>query len=137
MDRDLAIDLLNRLHTAQTVFHAGGSEDDLRAMLDEEIVWRVPGDNAIAGTYSGIGEVMRYFTRRRALAEGTFRMHRRDVLTGDGDWVAALTDGIARIGGEDRLWSTIGLYRFRGRRLIECTLLPLDAEAFDRIWSRP
>ncbi len=135
MDRDLAVELLDRLHAAQTDFHCGGSGDDLRAMLDEEIVWRVPGDNAIAGTYSGIGEVMRYFTRRRALAEGTFRMHRRDVLTGDGDWIAALTDGLVRIGGEDRLWSTVGLYRFRDRTLVECRLLPLDAGAFDRIWS--
>ena len=136
MDRDLAVELLDRLHAAQTAFHSGGGEDDLRAMLDEEVVWRVPGDNAIAGTYSGIDEVMQYFARRREQAGGTFRMHRRDVLTGDGDWVAALTDGTARIGGEELSWSTVGLYRFRNRMLVECRLLSLDAEEFDRIWSR-
>jgi|SRR5512132_1786085 ketosteroid isomerase-like protein len=137
MDRDLAVDLLDRLHIAQTAFHSGGRGDDLRALLDEEVLWQVPGDNAIAGAYSGIDEVMAYFARRRELAGGTFRMHRRDVLTGDGDWVAALTDGSARIAGEERRWSTVGLYRFRRRLLGECRLLPLDADQFDRIWSGP
>jgi ketosteroid isomerase-like protein len=135
MDRDLALDLLDGLHAAQTAFHSGGSGDDLRARLDEGVLWRVPGDNAIAGTYSGIDQVMEYFARRRELAAGTFRMERRDILTGDGDVVAALTDGIARIGGEERRWSTVGLYRFRGRLLAECWLLPLDADQFDQVWS--
>jgi ketosteroid isomerase-like protein len=135
MDRDVALDLLEGLHKAQTVFHSGGSEDDLRRLLDERVVWRVPGHNAIAGTYSGIDEVLRYFARRRELADGTFRMQRRDVLTGDGDVIAALTDGVAQIGGEERRWSTVGLHRFRNRKLVECRLLPLDADKFDRIWS--
>jgi ketosteroid isomerase-like protein len=137
MDRNLAIGLLGRLHAAQSAFHSGGNGEELRAQLDERVLWRVPGDNAIAGTYSGIDEVMEYFGRRRELAAGTFRMKRRDVLTGDGDVIAALTDGVARIRGEERRWSTVGLYRFRQGRLVECTLLPLDADEFDRIWSTP
>ena len=135
MDRDLAVDLLDRLHVAQTIFHSGGSAAALRALLDERVTWQVPGDNAIADTYSGIDAVIRYFTRRRELADGTFRMHRRDVLSGDRDWVAALTDGTARLGGDNRRWSTVGLYRFQAGKLIECRLLPLDADEFDRIWS--
>ncbi len=135
MQRDLAIDLLDALHAAQTAFHSGGSADELRALLDQRVVWRVPGDNAIAGTHTGIDEVIDYFARRRELAAGTFRMERRDVLTGDGDVIAALTDGLASIGGEECRWSTVGLYRFRNRKLVECTLLPLDSDEFDRIWS--
>jgi uncharacterized protein len=135
MNRDPALDLLDRLHEAQTEFHSGGTGQKLRALLAPDIVWRIPGQNAIAGTYRGIDEVMEYFGRRRALAAGTFRMTRRDVLTGDGDAVAALTDGFARIGGEDHHWSTLGLYRFRKGKLVECDLLPLDADEFDRIWA--
>ena len=62
-------------------------------------------------------------------------MERRDVLTGDGDVIAALTDGLASIGGEECRWSTVGLYRFRDRKLVECTLLPLDSYELNRIWS--
>jgi uncharacterized protein len=136
MNRDLAVELLDNLHEAQTEFYAGGKSEKLRELLAADVVWRVPGENAIAGTYRGIDEVLEYFNRRRALAAGTFRMTRRDVLTGDGDAVAALTDGRARIGGEEHRWSTLGLYRFRTEQLVECNLLPLDADDFDRIWAR-
>jgi hypothetical protein len=36
------------------------------------------------------------------MATGTFRMHRRDVLAGEGDRIAALTDGAATIAGRER-----------------------------------
>jgi ketosteroid isomerase-like protein len=130
-----AHDVLRRLHTAQGAFYAGEPADDLRAVLADDIVWTVPGDNAIAGTYEGIEAVLDYFARRRDLAARTFRMHPGEVLTGNGDHVAVLTDGTAVIGGEERRWSTVGLYRLRGDRIAACWLLPLDPAAFDAIWS--
>jgi ketosteroid isomerase-like protein len=135
VDRDHAVALLRRLHDAQGSFYAGGPEAPLRALLADDIVWHVPGDNAIAGEYVGVDAVMAYFTRRRELAGRTFRMHPGELLVGDGDHVAVLTDGTAVIGGEERRWSTVGLYRFAGDRVAACWLLPLDAAAFDAIWS--
>ena len=95
----------------------------------------MPGHNAIAGDYRGIDAVLAYFTRRRELAKRTFRLHPRDVLVGDGDDVAIVTDGTAVIGGIKRGWSTIGLYRIREEKIAACWLLPLDADAFDAIWT--
>jgi ketosteroid isomerase-like protein len=127
--------LLRRLHEAQGAFYAGGSGDAVRALLTDDVVWRVPGKTAIAGTYEGVDAVMEYFARRRDLASQTFRMHPGEVLVGDGEHVAVLTDGTALIAGEERRWSTVGLYRFAGERVAACWLLPLDAEEFDRIWQ--
>jgi uncharacterized protein len=135
VERAVALEQLRRLHAAQGAFYAGEPADELTELLTEDIVWTVPGENAIAGTYEGRDAVLDYFARRRDLANRTFRMHPRDVLTGDGDDVAAVTDGTAVIGGEERRWSTIGLYRFRGDRIAACWLLPLDPEAFDEIWG--
>ena len=135
MKRAAATDVLRRLHAAQGAFYAGGSADDLRAILTPDVVWHVPGTNAIAGVYEGIDAVLAYFGHRRDLADRTFRMHPGDVLAGDGDDVAVLTDGSATIGGEQRRWSTVGLYRFRGERIAACWLLPLDPVAFDEIWA--
>jgi hypothetical protein len=59
----------------------------------------------------------------------------RDLLTGDGDHLAALTDGAATIAGAERRWSTVGLYRVRAERIAACWLLPLDPAAFDEIWA--
>jgi ketosteroid isomerase-like protein len=136
MDRDHAVALLRRLHDAQGSFYAGGAEAPLRALLADEIEWHVPGTNAIAGDYEGVDAVMAYFARRRDLASRTFRMHPGDVLVGDHDHVAVLTDGTATIAGTEHHWSTVGLYRFTGDRVAACWLLPLDPGAFDEVWSR-
>jgi hypothetical protein len=135
MDRDTAIRLLDQLHSAQNEFYAGGSGAALEQLLAPNITWTVPGDNRIAGNYRGLDEVFDYFRRRRDLADHTFQMQRRDVLVGDGDRVAALTDGLATIRNVDRRWSTVGLYDVIDRQIAACWLLPLDQRAFDAIWS--
>ena len=135
MNRAAAVDLLDLLHQAQNELYGGQSSHMLEQLLMPDIVWTVPGDNAIAGTYHGIEEVFDYFRRRRDLADRTFRMERRDVLVGDGNRVAALTDGTARIRGSVRTWSSVGLYDIRHGRVAACWLLPLDPQAFDDIWS--
>ena len=135
MDRDTAVDLVDRLHAAQNEYYSGGSSAELERLLAPGITWTVPGDNRIAGTYRGLEEVLGYFRRRRDLAGRTFRLERRDVLTGDGPRVAALTDGVASVGDRDRRWSTVGLYELADGRVSACWLLPLDQGAFDAIWS--
>ena len=134
MDRARAAALLRRLHEAQGSFYAGGPDAPLRALLADEIVWHVPGQNAIAGVYEGVDSVMAYFARRRDLAARTFRMHPGELLAGQGDHVAVLTDGTAVIGGEERRWSTVGLYRLAGEQVAACWLLPLDVAVFDAVW---
>jgi ketosteroid isomerase-like protein len=136
MTRAEAQRVLARLHEAQAAFYAGGAADALHEVLTDDILWVVPGDNAIAGEYRGIEAVLDYFARRRDLADRTFRMHPGDLLVGEGNRVAALTDGTATIGGAERRWSTVGLYELRGDRVAACWLLPLDPAAFDAIWAR-
>jgi ketosteroid isomerase-like protein len=136
LDRAAAIALLDELHGAQNEFYAGGGSAPLRELLTPDITWTVPGASQIAGAYHGIDAVLDYFRRRREFANGTFRMHRRDVLVGDGDRLAALTDGTATIGGRPRRWSTVGVYdTVDERRISACWLLPFDQREFDSIWS--
>ena len=135
MNRDIAVDVLDRLHTAQNAFYAGGSGAALDQLLATTVTWTVPGDNRIAGTYRGLDQVLDYFRARRELAGGTFQMRRRDILVGGGDRIAALTDGLATIRGVDHRWSTVGLYDVIDQRITACWLLPLDQHAFDAIWS--
>src|SRR5215216_7228805 len=135
MNRNTAIDLLDRLHKAQNEFYAGRSGAALEELLAPNITWIVPGDNRIAGTYCGLEEVFGYFRRRRDLAAHTFQIKRRDVLVGDGDRFAAFTDGFATIRDVDHRWSTVGLYDVVDQRITACWLLPLDQHAFDAIWS--
>jgi ketosteroid isomerase-like protein len=135
MNRHTAIGLLDRLHKAQNEFYAGGSDAALQQFLAPDITWTVPGGNRIAGTCRGLEEVLGYFRRRRDLAGRTFRVTRRDVLVGDGDWVAALADGFATIRNADHRWSTMGLYEVTDQEITACWLLPLDQHVFDAIWA--
>jgi ketosteroid isomerase-like protein len=135
VDRKEALELLARLHSAQNSFYSGGDEGELRTLLAPDIIWHVPGRNLIAGTYRGHDEVIGYFTWRRGLARNTFRIIRRDVLTGEGNTIAVLADGEATLAGTAQRWSTVGLYQIVAGRVAECWLMPADPELFDRIWS--
>jgi ketosteroid isomerase-like protein len=135
MNRDAAIALIDRLHDAQNEFYSGGSGATLEQILTADISWIIPGENQIAGSYRGIEAVFDYFRRRRDLANGTFQMRGRDILVGDGDRVAALTDGFATFSGVEHRWSTVGLYEIAGQQITACWLLPLDQRAFDLVWG--
>jgi catechol 2,3-dioxygenase-like lactoylglutathione lyase family enzyme/ketosteroid isomerase-like protein len=136
MDRQAARSLLASLHAAQNAMYAGGDVGPVRALLTDDVEWTVPGENAIAGRYHGVDEVLGYFDRRRRLAGDTMRLHPGELLVGDNEHVASLTDGSATIGGAEHRWSTVGLYRFRGELIAACWLLPLDQTAFDKAWTR-
>jgi ketosteroid isomerase-like protein len=100
MNRDTAIALLDRLHKAQNEFYAGGSGTALQQLVAPNITWTIPGDNRIAGTYRGLKEVLDYPAATRPR-----RSHvpdERDVLAGDGDRLAALTNGFATIRNVDQ-----------------------------------
>lgn len=134
IDRTMAAGLLHRLHKAQEWFYAGGDSAPLRAVLDPAVCWHVPGRNAIAGEYDGIDAVLRYMALRRDHADASLRLHPGELLVGNHDYIASLTDGSAVIDGTEQRWSTVGLYRMHTDRIVECRLLPLDPEGFDRIW---
>jgi hypothetical protein len=126
---------VSRLHAVQRDFYLGGPEEPLRDVLTEDVVWSVPGRNAIAGRYVGIAEVIAYFARRREIASRSFVMRASDILVGEGEHVAALTEGRAVLAGVERRWWTVGLYRLRRELIAGCWLLPLDPDEFDRIWQ--
>jgi acyl-CoA thioesterase FadM/ketosteroid isomerase-like protein len=137
LDRVTAAELLGRLHRAQNAFYAGGDDAPLRAVLDPTVSWLIPGRNAIAGEYHGLDAVLGYMTARRDLARASFRLDPGELLVGEHDHIASMTDGSAVIDGTERRWSTVGLYRIRAGRIAECRLLPLDAAEFDNIWRDP
>jgi ketosteroid isomerase-like protein len=135
MDREAALAVISRLHDAQARLYTDGDVSSVRDVLRSDIAWHVPGTSPIAGSYSGHDEVVAYMLARRELANGTFVMHRLDVLTGSASTVAVLTDGTATINGAARSWSTVGLYRVEDDRVAECWLLPLDQAEVDDIWT--
>jgi ketosteroid isomerase-like protein len=87
--------LLDDLHAAQSAFYAGGGDGHLRDLLSPDITRTVPGDNAIAGVYSGIDAVCEYFRRRRRLAAGTFPDRRLLAAAARSECVRRHVDGVS------------------------------------------
>ena len=115
-------------------FHGGGPGDELLPLLGEDVIWHVPGNNAIAGTYRGREEVLGYFHRRRDQAGRSLRFVERRVLVAD-DLVLHFTGGSADVGGQQREWETVGVYRVEGQVVGECWLVPSDQALFDQVWQ--
>jgi uncharacterized protein len=103
-------------------------------MLTDTVAWHVPGARAIAGDYQGRDEVLRYFARRRKLANATFRIHVRGALA-DVERTEILAGGEVEQGGNTFAWGTVGIFRIAEARITECWVVPYDQDAFDEIWS--
>jgi uncharacterized protein len=117
-------------------YRARADRDD-RSIADvfaEDIVWHVPGKNAIAGEYRCGDQVMGYVRRRRALADDTFEVTVEDVLAND-EHGFVIANGSAVRDRKRLEWRAHRLYRFEHDRIAECWVLPEDQHAFDAIWS--
>jgi ketosteroid isomerase-like protein len=134
LEEEPAAALVRRFHELQAAFYRGGPVEPLTDLLAEDVRWHVPGRSAIAGDYTGRDQVLAYFTRRRALAEATFRLEVREVVA-RADLVFQLVGGTVERSGESHSWETAGVLRVSGGRIHECWLLPFDQYLFDEIWS--
>ena len=118
----------------QRKMYAGGDLGAVGQLLAEDVVWHVPGTSPIAGDYGGRAAVIGYFDLRRRLAGGTIRVavkglaHHREALV-------QLADGRARLGVNDVVWRTAGVYRVADGRIAEAWPVPLDQRHFDQVWA--
>ena len=126
--------LIREFHDAQNRFYAGADQEHVRAMLAEDATWHVPGRSVLAGDYRGRDEVLRYFVRRRELADATFRIVVRRVIADD-EGAVIFAGGQVRRDGETFAWETVGVFRIADDKIAECWVLPYDQYSFDEIWS--
>ena len=84
-----------------------GYRDALAGLIDEDVVWHVPGMSPLAGEIHGREALFRFFDRLHEVTDGTFMLKEHDVLaTDDHVVVGAVTGtgrGAGRLGGLLRL----------------------------------
>jgi ketosteroid isomerase-like protein len=125
--------VLQAFYAAQARFYAG-EEAELADYLGPDVVWHVPGDNAIAGTYRGRSAVLGYFRHRREMSKGTFRVRPGKILR-SGQLLLQFARGETELAGRQTSWETIGVFLIREQQIAACWLVPFDQTEFDRIWS--
>ncbi len=130
------VSVVRRFHALQAQLYAGSgsSGDSVRDVLDESVVWHVPGASSIAGDHRGVEAVLEYLDTRRRMTDSTFRVtvHGLAMIAGR---VVQLAGGRALRRGREVRWETVGVFRVADGRIAECWLVPFDQAAFDEIWS--
>ena len=103
----------------------------LGALLDEDVVWHVPGSHSRAGDIRGRNEVVRWLAD---LIETGFWLTEHDVL-GNDEHVCALSNMGARRPGLEVETRVVSIFHFRDGRQVERWFFPEDAAAWDRIFG--
>jgi len=108
-----------------------GDMETLRQVLAPDIVWRMPGRSAVAGTHRGIDDVLAFFGTLMERSGGTFRAE----LIGCAEVVPGLVCALHRttgaLPGGSLDATTVNVFRIEGGRAVEVTEHLSDNDAYD------
>jgi ketosteroid isomerase-like protein len=105
--------------------------DVIEALVDEDVVWHVPGEHPRAGDIRGRDALLVWLA---SLAELGFVIREHDVF-GNDEHVCALSYMGARRAGVDIETRVVSIFHFRNGRQAERWFYPEDLAAWDRIFD--
>lgn len=122
------------LYAAHNAFKAGDVEA-LFAKMADDVVWHMPGDNCLAGSYRGRDEIMRNFGMLQAAVD-SYWAHPLDYFGSD-DHVVLVAD--VRATKDDRTLETkeAMTWRIEDGKLKECWHMCLEPEKWDAFFRHP
>lgn len=126
---------LSAAKRAIELFHAG-KVDLMRAMVADDVVWRVPHVNPLATDIVGIENVLDFFRRVQAETNGTFTAEVLDLVADDRAVFCLMHVRAQR--GEKRLdQKVINVWRLRPSdgKVVERELYMEDQPASDEFWA--
>lgn len=111
-----------------------GDMDRLAELIAADVVWHVPGDNLISGTYTSREAMFVCFNKAVELSEGTFKPQLLDVLADD-KYTVAILHGIARRGEKTLDQDYALISHIRDGQVSELWEAWTDGPAFNEFWS--
>lgn len=113
-----------------------GDRDTLTKLINQDVVWHVPGSSAMAGDIHGREAVFQFLERLREITDGTFVLKEHDVL-GSNDHVVALSYMSAVRAQEPVSVDVVSVFHFRNGRQQERWFHPSDIATWDRMLGGP
>ena len=106
----------------------------VRALLAEDVTWRVPGRGPLSGDYHGVERVLALLAKRRQLSRDTFRIKVQEMLA-DRDRVAVICVVSAERFGQ--YWSApaLHLWRLRNEKATDVCEFQLDQHGEEEFWA--
>jgi ketosteroid isomerase-like protein len=113
---------------------ARGDIPTVLEVLDEDILWHVPGRGPLSRDYKGHAEVLGFFQRFMELSEGTFRIAVDDVLAKGDRVIVMVTESAQRHG---RAWSSpqVHAWTLKNGRATVFWQFQGDQQTEDEFWS--
>lgn len=117
------------------LFHTGRVEL-MRAMLTDDVVWKVPHKNPLAADIEGIDAVLEFFKRVQSETNGTFRAKVLDLVA-DENTVFCLMQVQAERQGRELNQKVINVWRLRpgDGKVYQRELFMEDQPASDEFWA--
>ena len=103
----------------------------IEALVDEDVVWHVPGHHPRAGEIRGRDALLTWLAD---LAEVGFVLREHDVF-GDDEHVCAISYMGARRSGVDIETRVVSIFHYRDGRQVERWFYPQDLALWDRIFD--
>jgi uncharacterized protein len=120
------------LHDAHKAFQAGDVEALFSKMADD-VVWHMPGNNVLAGSYHGRDEILRNFGMLQAAVDA-YWAHPLDYFGSD-DHVVLMAMVRARKGDRTLETKECMTWRVEGGKLKECWHMCVEPEKWDAFFS--
>jgi ketosteroid isomerase-like protein len=111
-----------------------GDMETLGQLFADDIVWRDPGRNPLAGVYHSKEEVFQFFGRVAELSSGTFRLEVRAVFGCD-ETVVGLATLQAERNGKTHSGDAVQVWKVKNGKAVEFVNLEYDPYAADEFWS--
>jgi uncharacterized protein len=121
------------LHNAHAAFKAGEVEA-LFAVMADDVVWHVPGNNSLAGTYRGRDEILRNFGMLQAAVDA-YWAHPLDYFGSD-DHAVLIAEVRARRGDRTLETKEAMTWRIANGKLTECWHMCLEPEKWDAFFIK-
>ena len=115
---------------AAAAFRAGDISR-IEALIDDEVVWHIPGDHPMAGDVTGVAALMSFLAR---LGDIGFTLQEHDVFGSDAH-VCALSEMGATRPGTDVSTRVVSVFHFREGRQVERWIYPEDMTAWNSIFD--
>jgi uncharacterized protein len=103
-------------------------------VLDERILWHVPGRGPLSANYMGHQQVLGFFQKFQELSNGTFRIRIDDVLANEHRVVVLVTESARR---RNRDWSSpqVHAWTIEGGKASVFWQFQGDQQTEDEFWS--
>jgi ketosteroid isomerase-like protein len=109
----------------------GGDLETIRTLIDEDVLWHVPGRHPMAGEIRGLDDLIAWLGRLRELG---FTLREHDVF-GNDEHVCALSHMGARRPGVEVEVRVTSVFHFRDGKQIERWFYPEEMAAWDTIFG--